>query len=332
MEIVRTVAELRAWSRAQRSAGRSVGLVPTMGALHAGHASLIRAAATGCDAVAVSIFVNPTQFGPNEDFGRYPRTFDADCALAEGEGASVVFAPSVEDLYPGGTGTFVEVEGLSSRLDGASRPGHFRGVATVVAKLFIAAEPDRAYFGQKDGAQVAVLRRTAADLLLPVEIVVCPIVREEDGLALSSRNIYLSAEERVQALVLSRSVREVETVVGSGERRASVLLDAAHALFAEVPEVRVDYVALVDWCTLLPVDIAVPGTLFAVAAWVGATRLIDNAVIRDRSALVHDALREHLRRLEAHALEQRDLEGYAREPQSGDESRLWEAEAAWPAE
>jgi pantoate--beta-alanine ligase len=250
-----------------------------MGALHAGHASLIRAAAGGCDVVAVSIFVNPTQFGPNEDFARYPRTFDADCALAEVEGASVVFAPSVEDLYPGGAATFVEVEGLSSRLDGASRPGHFRGVATVVAKLFIAAEPDRAYFGQKDAAQVAVLRRMAADLLLPVEIVVCPIVRDADGLALSSRNIYLSVEERARARALSRAVRKVEALVAFGERRAEVLLDAARGLFAGVAEVRVDYIALVDWGTLLPVEVAAPGTLFAVAAWVGATRLIDNAVI-----------------------------------------------------
>ncbi|MGA2648994.1 MAG: pantoate--beta-alanine ligase [Terracidiphilus sp.] len=280
MEILRSVAELRAWSRAQRGAGRSVGLVPTMGALHAGHASLIRAAASGCDAVVVSIFVNPTQFGPNEDFGRYPRTFEADCLLAEAEGADVVFAPSVEELYPGGAATFVEVEGLSSRLDGASRPGHFRGVATVVAKLFIAAEPDRAFFGQKDAAQVAVLRQMTGDLLLPVEIVVCPIVREGDGLALSSRNIYLGAEERAQALVLSRAVREVEALVGSGERRADMLLDAVRGIFSEVPEVRVDYIALVDWGTLLPAEVAAAGTLFAVAAWVGATRLIDNAILR----------------------------------------------------
>lgn len=279
MEIIRTVAELRAWRRARRNAGQSVGLVPTMGALHAGHASLIRAAASGCDAVAVSVFVNPTQFGPNEDFSRYPRTFEADCALAAAEGASVVFAPEVEDLYPGGAATFVEVEGLSSRLDGASRPGHFRGVATVVSKLLIAAEPDRAYFGQKDAAQVAVLRRMVADLLLPVEIVVCPIVRDADGLALSSRNVFLSVQEREWALVLSRAVRMVEGLVARGERRSGVLLEAARFLFDEVPEVRVDYIEVVDWATLLPVETAGAGMLFAVAAWVGATRLIDNAVL-----------------------------------------------------
>src|SRR5580692_50136 len=203
MRIIHTVDELRQWSRRERSSGNTVGLVPTMGALHAGHASLIRAAAASCGRVAVSIFVNPTQFGPNEDFARYPRTFDADCALAETEGADVVFAPTVEELYPPGAATFVEVEGLSDRLDGASRAGHFRGVATVVSKLFIASEADRAFFGQKDAAQVAVLRRMASDLRLATEIVVCPIVREPDGLALSSRNVYLSAAEHTQALALS---------------------------------------------------------------------------------------------------------------------------------
>lgn len=280
MQILRTVHELRQWSRAERSqAGNSIGFVPTMGALHAGHASLIRAAAAGCSKVAVSIFVNPTQFGPSEDYARYPRTFEADCALAEAEGAHVVFAPGVEEMYPAGAATFVDVEGLSERLDGLSRPGHFRGVATVVAKLLIAAEADRAYFGQKDAAQVAVLRRMVADLRLGTELVVCQIVREPDGLALSSRNIYLSAAERAQALVLSRALRETEAKVAAGERRSDVLLAAAHAVFAAEPAVRVDYIELVDWATLLPVTTTVPETLFAVAAWVGATRLIDNTIL-----------------------------------------------------
>jgi pantoate--beta-alanine ligase len=279
MEILRTVAELRGWSRENHSKNTTVGLVPTMGALHAGHASLIRAAASECGAVAVSIFVNPTQFGPNEDYGRYPRSFEADCALAEAAGAGVIFAPAVEELYPAGAATFVEVQGLSQRLDGKSRPGHFRGVATVVAKLLIAAEPDRAFFGQKDAAQVAVLRRMVTDLRLPTEIVVCPIVREADGLALSSRNVYLSADERGSALVLSRSVREVEAMVAGGERRSGMLNDAALRAFTSEPSVRVDYIELVDWATLEPVETAVPGSLFAVAAWVGATRLIDNTVL-----------------------------------------------------
>jgi pantoate--beta-alanine ligase len=331
MEILRTVAALRAWSRGERSKaqktgtqtahGHSIGLVPTMGALHAGHASLIEAAARSCGRAAVSIFVNPTQFGPNEDFARYPRSFEADCRLAEESGAHVIFAPSVEEMYPGtapsaaglidpairhpecapsipasfagmdgkntseSSGpinrdlTFVEVAALSNRLDGASRPGHFRGVATVVAKLLIACEPDRAFFGQKDAAQVAVLRRMVEDLRIGTDIVVCPIVREADGLALSSRNAYLRAEERSQARVLSRAVRAAEGLVATGERRAEVLVAAGRAVFAGEPEVRVDYVELVDWGTLLPVEFAAPGTLFAVAAWVGATRLIDNTVL-----------------------------------------------------
>jgi pantoate--beta-alanine ligase len=279
MRVIRIVDELRDWSRLERSGGNSVGLVPTMGALHAGHASLIRAATASCSYVAVSIFVNPTQFGPNEDFARYPRTFDADCALTEAEGADVVFAPTVEELYPRGAATFVDVEDLSNRLDGASRPGHFRGVATVVSKLLIAAEPDRAFFGQKDAVQCAIVRRMAADLRLATEIVVCPIVREPDGLALSSRNVYLSPAERIQALVLSRAVRQAEASVASGERRARSLLDAARKTLAAEPGVRTDYSALVDWATLEPVEIAAPGTLFAVAASVGKTRLIDNTIL-----------------------------------------------------
>jgi pantoate--beta-alanine ligase len=282
MQIFTTVDEFRAWSREQRcnELGHGVALVPTMGALHAGHASLIRAAAEarpGC--VAVTIFVNPTQFGPNEDFARYPRTFKADCALAEREGATVIFSPSVEEMYPAGASTFIEVEGLSERLDGQSRPGHFRGVATVVAKLMIAAEADLAFFGQKDAAQVAVVRRMVVDLRLGTKIVVCPIVREPDGLALSSRNVYLSSNERKQALVLNRAIRDVEALVSDGERSGSALLAAARRVFAEEPEVRVDYIELVDWETLWPVLTAAPGTLFAVAAWVGATRLIDNAIL-----------------------------------------------------
>jgi pantoate--beta-alanine ligase len=279
MEIVGTVADLRAWSRVERAQGQTIGLVPTMGALHAGHASLMRAAAAACDRVAASLFVNPTQFGPNEDFAKYPRSFEADCALAESEGVHVIFAPSVEEIYPAGATTFVEVEGLSGRLDGASRPGHFRGVATVVAKLLIAAEPDRAFFGQKDAAQVAVLKRMVADLKMATEIVVCPIVREADGLALSSRNVYLSAAERAQALVLSRAVRRVEDLFAAGERRPEALLAAAKTIFATESAVRVDYIELVDWGTLLPTETASKGSLFAVAAYVGATRLIDNAIL-----------------------------------------------------
>lgn len=281
MQILHTVEELRTWSRSARCSGKGkIGLVPTMGALHEGHASLIRAAAQQCEGrVAVSIFVNPTQFGPNEDFARYPRTFVADCEIAEREGASVIFAPSVEEMYPAGAATFVDVEGLSERLDGKSRPGHFRGVATVVAKLLIAAEPDLVFFGQKDAAQVAVLRKLVADLRIGTRLVVCPIVREEDGLAMSSRNVYLSSDERRQALALSRAVKCVERLASEGERRSDTLIEAARGVLAEESAVRVDYVEVVNWETLLPANTAAPGTLFAVAAWVGNTRLIDNAVL-----------------------------------------------------
>jgi pantoate--beta-alanine ligase len=250
-----------------------------MGALHEGHLSLVRAAKASCGATAASIFVNPTQFGPKEDFALYPRTFDADCQLLSTEGVDVVFAPTAEEVYPPGATTYVEVAGLSERLDGASRPGHFRGVATVVAKLLIGAEPDRAFFGQKDAAQVAVVRRMVADLGLPVELVVCPIVRECDGLAMSSRNRYLNPDQRRQALVLSRAVAAAQTLPGSGEIRSRCLIDAAERVFATEPEVRVDYIAAVDWATLEPAETIGPGSLFAVAAFVGETRLIDNFVL-----------------------------------------------------
>ncbi len=278
MRIIQTIAELRQWSREARRAGNLIGLVPTMGALHAGHLSLVHAAKAQCGRVAVSIFVNPTQFGPTEDLAKYPRTWDADCAALEAEGVDVVFAPVPEEIYRPGSSTFVEVEGLGSRLDGQSRPGHFRGVATVVAKLLIAAEPDRAYFGQKDAAQVAVLRRMVADLGLPVELKICPIVREPDGLAMSSRNRYLSAEERQRALVLRQAIDAVAASIAGGERDSEVLKAVARANFADQPSVQIDYIAAVDWATLLPVAIVAPGTLFAVAAWVGETRLLDNFI------------------------------------------------------
>jgi pantoate--beta-alanine ligase len=250
-----------------------------MGALHAGHTSLIRAARAACAHIVVSLFVNPTQFGPSEDYARYPRAFEADCTLAEAQGADVLFAPPVQEVYPPGAETFVDLENLGRRLDGLSRPGHFRGVATVVAKLLIAAEPDFAFLGQKDAAQVAVLRRMFADLRFATEIVVCPIVRDADGLALSSRNAYLSPAQRTQALLLSQAVREVESLVAMGERRGTALIEAARAIFDRTPGLRVDYIALVDRATLEHVKTAVPGTLFAVAAWLGETRLIDNSIL-----------------------------------------------------
>jgi pantoate--beta-alanine ligase len=282
MLISKTIAEAQsacAQLRGEgRVVGRTLGLVPTMGALHEGHLSLARAARTACDAVAVSIFVNPTQFGPNEDFSKYPRTFENDCALLEREGVDLIFAPTVEEMYPAVASTFVIVEGVSDRLDGASRPGHFRGVTTVVSKLFHIIAPHKAFFGQKDAAQVAVLRKMVRDLNFPLQFVVCPIVREADGLALSSRNRYLSEKERQQALVLHRALQKVEEAVASGEGSSSKLIEAAGLVFAQEPGVRVDYIAVVDPDTLEDVS-DVRGALVAVAAFVGTTRLIDNILL-----------------------------------------------------
>jgi len=279
MKICATVSEARAACRAARAGSKRLGLVPTMGALHEGHLSLVRTAKAQCDAVAVSIFVNPTQFGPTEDLARYPRRFESDCALLEKEGVDLVFAPSAEEMYPKGGVTWVTVEGLSERLDGRSRPGHFRGVTTVVAKLFHIIEPDAAFFGQKDAAQVAVIRRMVRDLNLPVEIVVCPIVREPDGLAMSSRNAYLNPEERQRGLVLQRSLQFVEKVFRAGERNAARLIAAAKDVLAREPLVRLDYFEIVDPDTLDPLDEISKPALVAVAAYVGSTRLIDNAVL-----------------------------------------------------
>jgi pantoate--beta-alanine ligase len=279
LKILKTIDEMRAASRAARSAGRRVGFVPTMGALHEGHLSLVRAARLGCDVVAASIFVNPTQFGPNEDLGKYPRSFERDCEMLEREGVDFLFAPSVEEMYPGGAVTWVTVEGLSEKLDGRSRPGHFRGVTTVVSKLFHIVEPDRAFFGQKDAAQVAVIRRMVRDLNFAVEIVVCPIMREVDGLAMSSRNAYLNAEERKRALVLRRSLERVRELVEAGQRDPTKLVAAGREEFSKEPAVRLDYFEVVSPETLDPVLDTSSGTLVAVAAYVGTTRLIDNILI-----------------------------------------------------
>jgi pantoate--beta-alanine ligase len=271
---------MRTASRILRRAGKRLGFVPTMGALHEGHLSLVRAARASTDVVAASIFVNPTQFGPNEDLAKYPRSFERDRELLEREGAELLFAPSVEEMYPAGAVTWVTVEGLSDKLDGRTRPGHFRGVTTVVAKLFHVVEPDVAFFGQKDAAQVAIIRRMVRDLNLPVEIVVCPIVRDPDGLAMSSRNAYLDPEQRKQALVLHRSLMRMQGLADSGERDAAELLAAGRAEFEEERSVRLDYCELVDPDSLDPVADISNGALAAVAAFVGSTRLIDNVVLK----------------------------------------------------
>jgi len=250
-----------------------------MGALHEGHLSLVRAARTTCDVVAASIFVNPTQFGPDEDLAKYPRSFERDRDLLEREGVKLLFAPPVEEMYPAGAVTWVTVEELSSKLDGRSRPGHFRGVTTVVAKLFHIVEPDAAFFGQKDAAQLAIIRHMVRDLNLPVEIVACPIVREPDGLAMSSRNAYLDPQQRKQALTLHRSLEQVQRLVGTGERSASKLAAAGRAEFTTENTIRLDYFEIVDPDTLDPVEVVSAGALVALAAFVGTARLIDNVLL-----------------------------------------------------
>ncbi len=288
MQILQTIKETRqACARARATVAKpaTLGLVPTMGALHEGHLSLIRAAKEQCNIVVATIFVNPTQFGPNEDFSRYPRTFASDCALLEAEGVDILFAPTVEDMYPTGTSrTFIEVPGISDRLDGLSRPGHFRGVATVVAKLFHIVSPDYAYFGQKDAAQVAVLRAMVQDLNFPVNLIVCPTVRDADGLALSSRNQYLSPEERTQALALSRSLVTATTQAAKGLHNAAQLKSAILQELQSTPALKIDYVEIVDPTTLEPIADLQTGALIAIAAWIGKTRLIDNALLRPSQA------------------------------------------------
>jgi pantoate--beta-alanine ligase len=280
MRTIRTIEDIREVSRAARKKGARIGLVPTMGALHEGHLSLVRAARGKSEFIVTSIFVNPTQFGPNEDFAKYPRNFEKDCELLESKGVDVVFAPSVEEMYPEAPGcTWVEVQGMSDRLCGKSRPGHFRGVTTVVSKLFHIVEPDLAFFGQKDAAQVAIIRRMVRDLNVPVAIEVCPIVREPDGLALSSRNAYLNSDERKKALTLYRSLRRLAEVFQAGERSSAKLIAAAKEIFATEPAVRLDYFEIVDPDTLESTPGIDNRALAAGAAFVGSTRLIDNILL-----------------------------------------------------
>jgi pantoate--beta-alanine ligase len=279
MQVVKSVAEMQDICRKLRRGGEALGFVPTMGALHEGHLSLIRRARAECQVVAASIFVNPLQFAPGEDFAQYPRTFEEDCRQLDTEGVAVLFAPEAEEMYPSGAVTLVTVSGIGDRLDGASRPGHFTGVATVVAKLFHVVAPARAYFGQKDAAQLAVLRQMVQDLNFDLELVGCEIVRDRDGLALSSRNKYLSGKERDQALVLSRTLNQMKQSISSGERQSAALLQLGRDALNGTEGVRLDYLAIVDSRTLLPVPSAEKGVLVAVAAYVGRTRLIDNFLI-----------------------------------------------------
>lgn len=279
MITVETSADVRAVCDDVRARGGTVGFVPTMGFFHEGHRSLMRTARAAHDAVVVSLFVNPTQFAPTEDLDAYPRDLDADTAVAIAEGVDVLFVPSVAEMYPEAARTSVHVADLTDGLCGASRPGHFDGVTTIVAKLFSIVGPCTAYFGRKDAQQLAVVRRMATDLDLPVHVVGCPLVREPDGIAMSSRNLYLSSDDRRRAAVLIRSLRAATDAVVSGERDARAVREILVETLASEPAVRVGYAELVDAATLQPVDRIEHDTLIALAAFVGKTRLIDNVTI-----------------------------------------------------
>ncbi len=282
MITVATIAEVRAACDAARAAGGTVGFVPTMGFFHEGHRSLMRAARAENEFVVLSLFVNPTQFGPTEDLAGYPRDPEGDAAVAAAEGVDLLFTPGVDEMYPGGARTTVHVAGLTEVLCGASRPGHFDGVTTVVTKLFSIVGPCRAYFGRKDAQQLAVIRRMTVDLDLPVEVVGCPLVREADGLARSSRNSYLSDEERAAATILSGALYMASEAVVRGVRDAATIRQLLADTVAQVPLVRLDYAEVVDAATLVPIDEITGDTLVALAAHVGKARLIDNVIITFR--------------------------------------------------
>lgn len=279
MKIATTVAEVRKIVKEWRTAGETVGLVPTMGFLHAGHQSLIAASVKDNDHTVVSVFVNPTQFGPNEDLASYPRDLDHDAALCESTGADLIFHPEPEEMYPQGFVSYVDMNGLTNHLCGLSRPVHFRGVCTVVSKLFNIVQPDRAYFGQKDAQQLAVVKRFVKDLNMPLEIIGCPIVREPDGLAMSSRNTYMNADERKAALILSQAIRLGEQIVKDGERDARVVKAAMTALIETEPMAKIDYVEVVDGLTMESIDTIRGEILCAIAVKINnKVRLIDNFI------------------------------------------------------
>lgn len=279
MKIIETIDEMMQFVSGVKKEGKSIGLVPTMGSLHEGHLTLLRQAKQACDIVVVSIFVNPTQFGPNEDFDKYPRDLSADSKAAATVGVEVVFHPKVQEMYPQGYATFIEVEHITGKLCGLSRPGHFRGVATVVNKLLHIVQPDKAFFGQKDAQQVMVLQRMVADLNMNVTLEIVPIVRETDGLAMSSRNVFLTAEERQAALVLSRSLRIAEELVGTGEHNVSTLRSQVLAKIQTEKLADVEYVEIYSY-PLLGDILQIEGkALLALAVRIGKTRLIDNVIL-----------------------------------------------------
>ncbi len=279
MKIISTVAETRAIIKEWKKNCLKVGLVPTMGYLHEGHLSLIKKAVSENDRVVVSIFVNPTQFGPNEDYETYPRDINKDSALCESAGADIIFHPEASEMYPKGACTYVNMTGLTDVLCGKSRPTHFQGVCTVVSKLFNITTPDNAYFGQKDAQQLAVIKRMVKDLNFDINITGCPIVREEDGLAKSSRNTYLNKEERKAALVLHKSITCGQSLVNNGERNASVVINRMKDIINAEPLAKTDYVEIVDMNTMESVSVIKGEILCAIAVYIGKTRLIDNFIV-----------------------------------------------------
>ncbi|MGN0465632.1 MAG: pantoate--beta-alanine ligase [Lachnospiraceae bacterium] len=279
MKIVGTVKEVREQVKAWRKEGLSVGYVPTMGYLHEGHASLMKKSVENNDKTVASIFVNPMQFGPTEDLEAYPRDLERDAALCEEIGVDLIFHPEVEEMYEDGFCSFVDMNGLTKGLCGKTRPTHFRGVCTVVNKFFNIVKPDRAYFGQKDAQQLAVIKRMVADLNMDIEIIGCPIVREEDGLAKSSRNTYLSEEERKAALCLSKSIFLAEELVKNGEVSTEIIKAEMRKVLESEPLARIDYIEAVNSLTIEPVAEVKPDTLIAIAVYIGKTRLIDNTII-----------------------------------------------------
>ena len=283
MIIANTISQVRDQVRQWRREGLTVGLVPTMGYLHEGHGSLVGKAAEDCDRVVASVFVNPTQFAPGEDLASYPRDFERDCEILEKQGCSMVFHPSVDEMYPDGNGktdTYIEIlNDMPKQLCGRTRPNHFRGVCTVVGKLFNIVLPDKAYFGEKDAQQLAIIRRMVRDLSYGIEIVGCPIVREPDGLAKSSRNIHLKPDERKTAVALYRSLKIAEEMASDGEKSSKTVTDAVRAEIEKEPLAEVEYVSAVDSLSMEPVETVGKGTLIAIAVRIGQTRLIDNCVL-----------------------------------------------------
>lgn len=280
-QVIGAVRQMRGLVHAAQRSSRRVGVVPTMGALHEGHLSLVAASRAACDVTVATIFVNPTQFGPNEDFSRYPRTLDADLAKLSAAGADFAFVPDVNEMYPAGATTMIEPADVAKPLEGEFRPGHFRGVATIVLKLFQAVPAEVAFFGQKDYQQSLVVRHMVADLLLPIEIVTCPIVREADGLAMSSRNVYLCADDRRKALSISQALKAAESLVAAGERNIAKLAARMTRTLRDGGIDNIDYAAIVDAQTLMPIDQLESQAVALIAARVGTTRLIDNVVLRE---------------------------------------------------